>query len=406
MIIYLTKTETLYQNRVFFVIINRGDKHMTDKEYYSFISIMKDEILSNKEDFYDIQLFEKILLLDVTLFNKLIKHRRKTMGNRDFQNKLLLATDYFSEYKDIDKIVIGRIIFDIETYGETEKRMGNYLKWFDNNYLNGILFTQYKKLQSYIRPSDDEGLIDFSKIEKEYISGNHFKHQNFYYKSIIKDQVLEQLLRPDTFDANNYRFFIKLNNTFYSKERDALPTLEEATINPSNPKWAENFSIHKGLFEGAAYELLESNDDEICKGKKAFKDNDFLRGVRRIESIAKRENNGRFSMMIEELSIEDNILIGRCIHLDSHDPVGTDFFEITLNHIDYAINVYGENHDRLNFRIDKKEKYDADLRGHLFRIENYPLEKLPNLAYLLFKSKLLTEEWATNTFNTIKSPLL
>jgi len=279
--------------------------------------------------------------------------------------------------------------------------MNEYKQWFKLNYKEEKLFKKYKQLEEFIRQNDGDGLIDFNKIRNEYVDGNHFKHNKNFYKSVIKDQVLEQLLRPDTFNVTEYPFYIKLDNVYYSPIRDALPSLEETAINPSNPKWTENFSIHKGLFEGASYELRENNDDEIDIGKKWFKDNDYIRGIRRIESIAKRESNGRFSMMIEELSIENSILVGRCIHLDSQDPIGTNFYEATLSHIDYAINVYGEIHNRLNIRMDKKEKYDASLRGHLFRIENYPFNKLPDLTYLLFKSKLLVEDWTTATFNKV-----
>ena len=374
---------------------------MTEKEYFSFISIIKGKILLNTEDVFNICIYEKKLLEDVTLLNKFIVHRSETMRSEDFENKFLLGTELFGDYRNNDRIVIGRIIFDIEAHGETEKRMDNYKKWFNNQYLKEKLFTDYRGLQNFIRDNDNEGLICFNKIEKEYVSGNHFKHNNYFYKSLIEDQVLEQLLRKDTFNVKSYPFFVKLSNTYYSTIRDNLPTLTEAEINPSNPKWTDKFSIHKGLFEGASYELLNDNSDETCKLKKAFKDSDFQKGVRRIESIAKREINGRFSMMIEELSIENNVLVGRCIHLDSNDQYGTSFFDVILNHIDYAINVYGENHDRLETKIDKKEKYDAVVRGHLFRIENYPFKQLPDLVYMLFKSKLLTEDWAMKTFDKV-----
>ncbi|MCR3906659.1 MAG: hypothetical protein NUK62_06540 [Tenericutes bacterium] len=374
---------------------------MTGKEYNIIISDMKNKVI-NKTEFYNFEIYEIIFNENNVMLDVLIDYRTKTMSDKDFKNKFILATDSFSSYTSTDRLIIQRIIFDIESYGETERRMNEYKQWFKLNFKEEKLFKEYKQLEKFIRKNDDEGLIEFNKIKSEYVNGNHFKHNKNYYKSVIKDQVFEQLLRPDTLNVTEYPFYIKLDNEYYSPSRNALSSLEEAAINPSNPKWTESFSIHNGLFEGASYELREDNDDEMDIGKKCFKDNDYLRGIRRIESIAKRKNNGRFSMMIEELSIEYGILVGRCIHLDSQDPIGTNFFEAILSHIDYAINVYGEIHNRLNIRMDKKEKYDASLRGHLFRIENYPFYKLPDLTYLLFKSKLLTEDWATATFNKVK----
>lgn len=373
---------------------------MDEKEYDTIISNMKEKVL-NRTEFYDFSLYENLFDKNRDILDALIDYRRKTITSSDFENNFILVTDSFSDYTSTERLIIQRIIFDIESYGETERIMNKYTQWFKPNYKDDKLFTEYKELGTFVRPDDKDGLIIFSKIAKEYVNGNHFKHHKTFYKSVVKDQVLEQLLRTDTFNVENYPFFIKLDSSYYSTTRDQSPTLEEATINPSNPKWTENFGIHKSLFEGAAYELVEDNIDESCLNKKMFKDSDYRRGVRRIESIAKRENNERFSMMIEELSIENEILIGRCIHLDSQDPVGTSFFEATLNHIDYAINVYGENQERLNYRLDKNEQFDASIRGHLFRIDNYPFKKLPDLVYLLFKSKLLTEDWATATFKKV-----
>ncbi|MFA6648450.1 MAG: hypothetical protein WCS32_07410 [Candidatus Izemoplasmatales bacterium] len=371
---------------------------MTEKEFITYISELKDKVTNLKSDVFSFPKYEQLLIENISLLNNLIEYRKATMREEDFENKLLLATELFKNYSDDDRIIVGRIIIDIEKFGESEKRMEKYENWFDSEYLNQKLFLNYKKLKEFTRENDDEGLVDFSKIEREYKSGNHFKHKSFYYKSIVQDQVLEQLLREDTFNAKEYPFYIKLDNLYYSNKRDKLPTLTEAEINPSNPKWTRKFTIAKGFFEGACYELLEDNIDEPNEIKKIFKDKDFLNGVRRIESIARRENNGRFSMMIEELSFEDEILVGRCIHLDSLNPVGTNFDDVILEHIDYAINIYGKNYDRLESRLDKKEKFDAVLRGHLFRIEKYPFYQLPKLTYLLFKSKLLTEDFATKTF--------
>ena len=155
---------------------------MTEKEYISYISELKDNLTYLKSEVFSVFKYEQLLLENVLLLNNLIEYRKVTMRVEDFDNKLLLATELFRNYGDSDRIIIGRIIFDIEKFGESEKRMEKYENWFDSEYLNGKLFLNYKDLRSFIRENDDEGLVDFSRIEKEYESGNHFKHNSYYYK--------------------------------------------------------------------------------------------------------------------------------------------------------------------------------------------------------------------------------
>jgi len=68
-----------------------------------------------------------------------------------------------------------------------------------------------------------------------------------------------------------------------------------------------------------------------------------IKGIRRLDVISKRKNDGNLSMMIEELSDKESdsgITIGRCVHLDKDNLIGTPFNFSTVNHLDLAINVY------------------------------------------------------------------
>ncbi len=50
-----------------------------------------------------------------------------------------------------------------------------------------------------------------------------------------------------------------------------------------------------------------------------------------------------------------NLVLGRCIHLDSTSAVGTPFDKAILKHLDLEINVYHEERasDRLKQHLDK-----------------------------------------------------
>ncbi|MDD3129373.1 MAG: hypothetical protein PHW21_03295, partial [Candidatus Izemoplasmatales bacterium] len=139
---------------------------MTEKEFITYISELKDKVTNTKSEVFSFPKYEQLLLENISLLNNLIEYRKATMREEDFENKLLLATELFKNYSDDDRIIVGRIIFDIEKFGESEKRMEKYENWFDSEYLNLKLFLNYKKLREFIRENDDEGLVDFSEIEK------------------------------------------------------------------------------------------------------------------------------------------------------------------------------------------------------------------------------------------------
>ena len=108
-------------------------------------------------------------------------------------------------------------------------------------------------------------------------------------------------------------------------------------------------------------------------------------------------------MMIEELTdIDQNgLMYGRCIHLDSDAPVGTDFDNVILNHLDLAINIYEGNDakQRLNDNLaGGNVTTDASFRTHLLRIEKIPFKALFDFVTIFFKSEILTNEWIDDQF--------
>jgi hypothetical protein len=130
--------------------------------------------------------------------------------------------------------------------------------------------------------------------------------------------------------------------------------------------------------------------------------------LRRLEVIAKRDNNGNLSMMIEEITgINDNgLMFGRMIHLDTDSTFGTDFNNSNLNHLDLAINVY-ENDiaaKRLKDNLaNGKKTVDSSYRTHLLRIENIPFKGLFGFLVSFFKSQTLMNEYFEDQFKNFAS---
>jgi hypothetical protein len=167
----------------------------------------------------------------------------------------------------------------------------------------------------------------------------------------------------------------------------------ENIVRPADPRWIHELKLHKNTTTGSRYDLAREEDPWAY----------LVRGVRKLEVFAKREPNERFSMMVEELAQRPGspILIGRCIHLDSDAPVGTPFSEVTLDHIDLAINVYtGAARDtRLGQNLAEIGKVvDAVTRTHLLRADKVPFALLFGYAHLFFMSVPLTVQWCHDQF--------
>ena len=115
-------------------------------------------------------------------------------------------------------------------------------------------------------------------------------------------------------------------------------------------------------------------------------------------------------MMIEELSDKDSnscITIGRCIHLDTDDPVGTPFNNSTVNHLDLSINVYEGDTARKRYSDNLaagSKVEDASFRTHILRIENVPLRSIFLFSVTFFQSKTLINNWFADQFYSDYAP--
>jgi hypothetical protein len=182
--------------------------------------------------------------------------------------------------------------------------------------------------------------------------------------------------------------------------------MNEEVLIPANPNWWKNLNIHRRNKESASY-ILYAKEPTKDSHQEFWEYN--VKGIRRLDVIAKRNNDGNLSMMIEELSDKDSdsgITIGRCIHLDTDDEIGTPFSESRVNHLDLAINVYEGStaQKRYDGNLAKGLKVeDATFRTHLLRIENVPLKSLFLFVLVFFQSKTLVSDWFADQFQRKES---
>lgn len=210
---------------------------------------------------------------------------------------------------------------------------------------------------------------------------------------------IEKLLSPSLVNWAKTEFagkplFIRLDPCFWSPTRPPEP-LSKAGVRPMRPGWWKSLTLRKGFSEGGHYIRQDPGDPSVNL------DHFYeyrLQGIRSLECHAKRENGGRLSMMVEELSElsshEGRKVVGRCLHLDTLAPQGTPVHKAPVKHLDLAINVfYDEVADQRMAVQMSQGMVDASVRTHLLRIEDIPFTASLEFARHFFRSDLLLAEW-------------
>jgi len=172
-------------------------------------------------------------------------------------------------------------------------------------------------------------------------------------------------------------------------------TINEYAVRPANPDFYIDLQLNRNNRDSATYEL-DPDENNVALWEYG------LRGIRRLEIGVVRGSSGNLRMSLEELSdiaYDSQMTIGRHIHLDSDDPMGTPFETASVNHLDLAINVYCR--DAAQHRYEGTLSTDltvesATFRTHLFRIESIPLDTLFVYASMFFRSQSLLAEWFAN----------
>lgn len=329
---------------------------------------------------------------------KIIEVRKSLLTQQDRDSLSgYLDIGYFRDFSSEDRMALFSYLFDISRALDVKSLSVRFEQYSENHPIFSKDNTLYDLVRTKTSGSKDNELLDSSGFD--CVHGSEiFKRKGFYYK-------LDPHLPPAIYTSSKIAFpdvpiFIRLDP---GRVYDAEPAanLCESILIPANPNWWKQLRIRHRAKEGASYSLdaPESTGDDIDR----YWDY-HVRGVRRLDVIAKRNSSGNLSMMIEELSYpanERSLLIGRCVHLDTDSPYGEEFTSAVLNHLDLAINVYEA--DEVESRFDSNlaagtKVTDATFRTHLFRIENIPFTIVLPYCLMFFQSKALMGEWISDQF--------
>lgn len=169
--------------------------------------------------------------------------------------------------------------------------------------------------------------------------------------------------------------------------------VQEAVARQADPRWWRTLAIHPGDQKYSEYFVSEDGS----RWERA----EFRKGLRRLEASFLRRNSGHLMSSVEELAFDaSDLLTGLLLHCDTAEPIGTDWHEAMLGHIDGAINVYRgvDATSRYDTRLDKGKTVPATVRTHLFRVNGAPIRIITELAQLFFRSEILVRDWLTDQF--------
>lgn len=341
---------------------------------------------------------ERLISSSPEKIRNIIRIRKEILSPSDYQHLGgYLEIGFFTEFETPERIALFSFMFDIGN----ELKVKRLRLSFEKYEINQPLFSGEYDLFNCIR-KNKEGVADLELIDTACLQSIHdseiFSRNGYFYRI---DGYLSQALYPlckKSFPDSP--IFIRLDPTVRYSEQPLFQLNEEVLI-PANPNWWQNLNIHRRNKEGASYILYpkEPNKDSL---QEYWEYN--VKGIRRLDVVAKRNNDGNLSMMIEELSDRDSdsgITIGRCIHLDTDDDIGTPFNESKINHLDLAINVYEGSALQNRYAGNLANGYkveDATFRTHLLRIENIPLKSIFLFVLIFFQSKTLICDWFSDQF--------
>lgn len=346
---------------------------------------------------------EKKITENVELFRDFVSFARQLITPKEYDRySWILETGLFVKLDSDSRVALMVFASQVSSI----LKISTLTDRFRPYHTDQALFSLDPGILDYIRVKESGGrdneLLDesmFNNIRDSEV----FERNGIYYQ-------LEPFLNSAIYTISktsfpNSKFFIRLNPLFASTSKP-LFMINEEVLRPANPHWWRKLNIHRRHKEGASYKLFP---------KEPTKDDyqDYWEyhalGIRRLDVIAKRNGNGNLSMMIEELSdreIESGYTIGRCIHLDTDDPIGTEFSHSVVNHMDLAINVYSGHDSDSRYQTNLAEGgkvTDATFRTHLIRMENVPLKFVIVLAHLFFDSNSLVAEWFCDQFQRKES---
>lgn len=345
----------------------------------------------------------------------------------DYLNPTTLSDDIVSlvnqkEYSTLEAIaywkekLTQKEINKVKWYGDTfltnvDKEIKNSTSALisDLNYHQRLRYLQNSlKRYSISQPLFDtnQELLSHS-LNCEIIPSTLFQRDHFanivqfangkyaYIDEYLEPPLLQQL------EERGLAYYVRVNpNYLYEKHPPIL--IKEAAWRKPSPKWKNAIGIRHNQKDGFSYYIPD--DVDIKTNPFEYSDR-YILHILRIEGEYKRNRDGYFSMMVEELKevshpfLDEYYIVGRMIHLDSIED-GEKGLNAKLKHIDLAINLYIENDaiSRMNERLENGGKVvDATCRSHILRLNDAQLSDIVMFS-TFFESKSLQDEWIKDMF--------
>lgn len=324
-------------------------------------------------------------------FAELQKTRSELLDDKDIESVIgLLETGLFLNAHPLDRLAIFRVCLDVESQIAHLNIRERCVAYQDSPLINAL-----PSLSKYV--VDD--LIKATAISKTPINTDVVEVEGGFVRldPDLSPAIAAWVVGTYSADKVRLRF-----DPRWGSATKISSSLREHVIRVPNPTWWSFLGLHRGTTDGGRFELTPDMSSGHMRQMAYWEYH--VKGVRWLEVFVKRENQGRLSMMVEEISVRDEangFIVGRCIHLDTESPEGTAFDKAVLKHIDLAINVY--EGERIRARKDQKfadtgTVVDASCRTHLIRVDGACFPILFDFAKDFFLSKVLTDEWITNHF--------
>lgn len=272
----------------------------------------------------------------------------------------------------------------------------------------------------FIRNSKLQQRIEWHKKSAEYLS---FKKEEIIFNSpkgpfqqyaeqerglkgstfILKDGTI--LLVEEVFCSSEFLNWIYHNIDFEEIELHIYPFIEsmkkqgyyseKGAMRPLPKELFNRFTLDRKKHYGNYFTYHFQNSDSFFQNEEMKRLYSVGSGISRyknniIDFIVTKRNETEMSMMIELLILDEstNILMGHCIHCDVLNATNENLYLSTLQHIDFALNIYQgktieERLNEVNMLVNNG-KVKADKRTHFLKIEEISFLHLPNLIYLYF----------------------
>lgn len=363
---------------------------MEINDYYNVLEEIADKCLNEKISIQDCLQFW--IENENSLLQEIIEFRKQFVTSKELDEiRGYLEIGFFNEFKGVERVTCFVICFEAEEIA-TKKSWRQRCEVYNASH---PLFQKAPHLLEHVLNGD---LIDTTVIQQR----NDCEILEFEGGFTYLDSTINPLIVSWAFDNfKNKKIYIRAH-PYKVFTKEPMQFVFESILMPANPNWWKKLTVHNRMKEGASYLLDECTPKEDLRQYWEYR----VKNIRRLEVIAKRNNSGNLSMMIEELTDIDRngLMFGRCIHLDTDAKYGTPFEESILNHIDLAINIY-EGSEAVKRKNDNlafgNVTTDASYRTHLIRVEEIPFKSVFGFVISFFKSQTLINEWFQDQFRDL-----